>query len=72
MKFFHKSSHLSEFPLEQYTPVMRVSICTGEKTAGFRDKKTGQIKEVMLIKTEKDIAEFREKYGVTEKIEKVY
>lgn len=58
--------------MEQYTPVMRVSICTGEKTAGFRDKKTGQIKEVMLIKTEKDIAEFREKYGVTEKIEKVY
>lgn len=47
-------------------PVIRASICTGEKVAGFRDEKTGQIEELMLITGEKDLAEFMETYGVKE------
>lgn len=47
-------------------PVIRASICTGEKVAGFRDEKTGQIEELMLIAKEKDLKEFLERYGVKE------
>lgn len=43
---------------------MRVSICTGEKVAGFLDKATGKFTDVMLIRSEKDLAVFCEEYGV--------
>ncbi|MBQ1354229.1 MAG: aspartate dehydrogenase [Ruminococcus sp.] len=43
---------------------MRSSICTGEKVAGFRDKRDGHFTEVMLIRTPKDEQEFRERYNV--------
>lgn len=45
-------------------PVIRASICTGEKVAGFRDERTGQIDELMLIAGEKDLEEFLQIYGV--------
>ena len=72
LKLFHKSFQQPEFSPEQYTPVIRSSICTGEKVAGFKDKSTGSIKEVMLIRSDKDLQAFREKYHITDKIEKVY
>lgn len=55
-------------------PVIRCSICTGEKVAGFKNKSTGKINEVMLIEDEFDLRKFRERYGIgiNEKIEKVY
>ncbi len=54
-------------------PVIRASICTGEKVAGFRDERTGQIEELMLITGEKDLAEFLELYEVAkEEIETVW
>ena len=56
----------------RFTPVIRASICTGEKTAGFRENDTGRVTEVMLIRTEADLAEFRERYGIEGKIETVY
>ena len=36
-------------PESQY-PVIRSSICTGEKVAGFKDKTGGHFTEVMLVK----------------------
>ncbi len=53
-------------------PVIRSSICTGEKVAGFKDKKNGTFREVMLIRDEKDLVEFRKKYGIEGPIETVY
>ena len=47
-------------------PVIRASICTGEKVAGFRDEKTGRIEELMLITGEKDLQNFMASYGVKE------
>ena len=44
--------------------VIRSSICTGEKVAGFRNKKDGHFTEVMLIRSQKDIEEFKRTYGV--------
>jgi hypothetical protein len=50
-------------PEKQYA-VIRSSICTGEKVAGFRDKRDGHFTEVMLIRSKKDEQEFKEKYKV--------
>lgn len=59
----------SRFDTEPYNPdeqyaVIRGSICTGEKVAGFRNKKDGSFKEVMLIRNKKDEEEFKEIYGI--------
>lgn len=45
-------------------PVIRASICTGEKVAGFRDEKTGQMEELMLIRGERDLERFIQLYEV--------
>lgn len=52
------------FDPETHYAVIRSSICTGEKVAGFRDKRDGHFTEVMLIRTPKDEQEFRERYNV--------
>ncbi len=52
------------FPSEEFEPVLRSSICTGEKTACMRDRKTGQLHEIMLIRDPDDLALFGQKYGV--------
>ncbi|MBQ9680178.1 MAG: aspartate dehydrogenase [Ruminococcus sp.] len=44
--------------------MIRGSICTGEKVAGFRDKRSGQFTEVMLICSPKDEEEFKRTYRV--------
>lgn len=48
-------------PEKQY-PVIRSSICTGEKTAGFKSKTDGHFTEVMLIRSPKDEQLFKEIY----------
>ena len=50
-------------PETQYA-VIRSSICTGEKVAGFKDKKDGRFTEVMLIRSPEDLREFRETYNL--------
>ena len=47
-------------------PVIRSSICTGEQTAGFQDRETGRIQEVMLIRGKADLREFMEEYELEE------
>ena len=44
--------------------VIRSSICTGEKVAGFKNLQNGKFEELMLIKTERDIEAFKDKYGL--------
>ncbi len=66
-RFFTKSG--SRFEASLYDPenqyaVIRSSICTGEKVAGFRDKKDGHFTEVMLIRSQKDIENFKNTYNV--------
>lgn len=66
-KFFGGLS--SRFEAEPYNPdtqyaVIRASICTGEKVAGFKDKKDGRFTEVMVIRSPKDEQKFKEIYKV--------
>ncbi len=75
MALFHrkpKPAPRPAFDPERYTPVIRCSICTGEKSAGFRDKETGRTEEIMLIRDENDLKAFREQYGITGEIREVY
>ena len=49
---------------ETQDPVIKSSICTGEKVAGFKNKTDGHFTEVMLIRSPADEKEFKETYGV--------
>ena len=81
MKFFHHDhkakKRITRFEYESYDPekqypMIRQSICTGEKVAGFRDKDGGHFTEVMLIRGEKDLQEFRDRYHIEEDIKTEY
>ncbi len=52
-------------PDKQYA-MIRSSICTGEKVAGFKNKKDGHFTEVMLIRSHEDELYFKEIYGIEE------
>lgn len=53
-------------------PVIKASICNGEQVAGFKDPKTGEIEEIMLIKSPEDLEKFKKEYGIDGDIEKIY
>ena len=53
-------------------PVIRSSICTGEKSAGFQDLKTGHFIEVSLIRGQGDLDAFKAAYGIEGDIPTVY
>ena len=50
-------------PDKQYA-MIRSSICTGEKVAGFRNKEDGHFTEVMLIRSYEDELRFKEMYNL--------
>ena len=62
----------ARFDPERYTPVIRRSICTGERSAGFRDRTTGRTEEIMLIRDDRDLEEFRTQYGIQGTIQEIY
>lgn len=64
-KMFHKKTKVIEYDRENLKPVIRSSICTGEKVAGFRNVYTGKFSEVMLIRDNKDMDEFLTKYDIS-------
>ena len=76
MSLFHRRSQPAPpapFPPERFEPVLRSSICTGEKTACMRNRETGKLHEIMLIRSDEDLRQFGEAYGVDpEKIRTVY
>ena len=66
-----KPQPVTEFDPSRYEPVIRCSICTGEQTAGFKDKETGTFLEVMLIRNDRDLDSFKTMYHVQE-VRKIY
>lgn len=72
LSIFSSKKHMEEpelplsFDSQTQKPVLRCSICTGEQVAGFKNLNTGKFEEVMLIKNEKDLAEFMSRYGISE------
>lgn len=69
---FRKKPIVKSYDAERKTPVIRCSICTGEQVAGFQDRETGRIEEVMLIREEADLEDFCQMYGISGPVQKVY
>ena len=67
-----KKAALTAYDPSFKRPALRCSICTGEQVAGFKNLSDGKFEEVMLIRNESDLQDFREQYGITENIEKIY
>ena len=59
----HNKSTIVFDPDTQYA-VIRSSICTGEKVAGFKNKSDGHFTDVMLIRSPSDEQRFKEIYGI--------
>ncbi len=57
---------------DKVKPAIRCSICNGEQVAGFVDKKSGHFEEISLIKTFKDLDDFKKRYGIEGDVEKIY
>lgn len=64
--FFKKKLQTHVYDKAAQKPVIRSSICTGEKVAGFQDLATGRFVDVMLIRSPEDLREFCRLYGVKE------
>ncbi len=62
--FRRRAPEPPRFPAEEYEPLLRSSICTGEQTACVRERATGKLREVQLIRSEKDLEEFCRACGV--------
>lgn len=66
---FHRNKKrgpAKEYDRENLRPLIRCSICNGEQVAGFEDKRTGQFREIMLIRSPADLALFCQTYGLTD------
>ena len=72
MGLFKKKTVKKSYDRDHMKPVIRASICTGEQVVGFKDLQTGNMKEIMLIKSPKELENFKRMYGITEEIEKEY
>ena len=46
--------------------MIKASICTGEKVAGFKSRADGHFTEVMLIASDTDLMVFKNAYGIDE------
>ena len=66
----HVSSIIPFDPQTQYA-VIKSSICTGEKVAGFKNKTDGHFTEVMIIQSPADEAAFKKLYNL-ESVRKEY
>ena len=62
---FRKKIKVVEYDKEKLKPVIRSSICNGERVAGFRDINTGKFEEVMLIRDNKDLDKFLIEYDIS-------
>ncbi len=69
---FKKKTAKKTYDQATEKPAIRASICTGERVAGFCDIHTGKFTEVMLIRNDKDLSEFRHTYGISGDIETIY
>ncbi len=61
-----KKKPTQDYDREALRPVIRVSICTGEEVAGFRELKTGKFREVQLLREDGDLEDFMTRYGIRE------
>ena len=66
MIFRKKRLFTTEYDPDTQYPVIRASICNGEKVAGFKNKTDGHFTEVLLIRSDADIDAFKKAYSLDE------
>ncbi len=64
--FNKRKTEIKTYDREREYPVVRSSICTGEKVAGFKDRETGKFRDVMLIRNDKELETFKKLYDIEE------
>ncbi len=70
---FKRKKQPVTFDRENLRPAIRSSICTGERAAGFQNIHTGKFSDVMLVRDDRDLAEFLDTYGLSrEEIAEIY
>ena len=62
--FGRKTVKKKDYDKENLRPVLKCSICTGEQVAGFKNIHTGKFEEIMLIRNEKGLEQFKETDGI--------
>lgn len=62
--FRKKPIEKKTYDKENLRPILKCSICNGEQVAGFKNVHTGKFEEVMFIRDEKDLNEFKEMYDL--------
>lgn len=63
--FRKKKIQQADYDRENWKPVLKCSICNGEKVAGFKNVHTGEFKEEAFIRDDRELEEFMYKYGIT-------
>ena len=70
--FSKKKTEYPKMP-EGCEPVLRCSICTGEQTLCARERDTGKLHELMLIRNPDDLAGFCAANGLSaDDVQKIY
>ena len=74
MIFFRKKEKKTELKYDPSIrrPAIRSSICTGEKVAGFENLQTEKFEEIQLIRNDKNLQEFKKRYGIEGEIRTIY
>ena len=72
MRLFSKKSEEKTYDRNNQNPIIKASICNGERVAGFKDIRTGKFEEVMLIRRAEDLETFKIMYGIEGEITKEY
>ena len=71
--FKKKHNDIPRISLEECVPVLRCSICTGEQVLCSKDRQTGEMTELMLIRNPSDLFAFCEANGISaEDVQKIY
>ena len=62
---FGKKKAISvEYDPDTQYPIVRASICNGERVAGFKNKIDGHFTEIMFINSDADLAAFKKACGI--------
>ena len=70
--FGRKKAETGSYDPDIQKPVIKCSICNGEQVAGFVDLRSGIFSDVSLLRSNEDLRKFKELYGITQEIEKIY
>ena len=55
-----------DYDRENWRPVLKCSICNGERVAGFKNIHTGVFREERFIQSASELEDFKQEYGISE------